>query len=57
MVVHKATIVHIVRVLCMGGGKASCPWKDKSGAEAKKGANNFMVRMAEGGNTLTPPPP
>ena len=38
-----------------GGGKASCPWKDKSGTEAKRSANAFMVRMAEGGNTLTPP--
>ena len=31
-----------------GGGRNSCPWKDKTPAEAKKGAATFMVRMAEG---------
>lgn len=37
-----------------GGGKQSCPWKDKSGTEAKKCINAFIVRMAEEGNVLTP---
>ena len=31
-----------------GGGKGSCPWKDKSSSEAKKAAAAFMVRMASG---------
>ena len=31
-----------------GGGRASCPWINKSASEAKKGANAFMARMADG---------
>ena len=38
-----------------GGGKPSCPWKDKTSAEAKKGATTFMLRMSEG-NVVAPTP-
>ena len=31
-----------------GGGRVSCPWKNKTGSEAKKGATAFMLRMSEG---------
>ena len=31
-----------------GGGRASCPWVNKSSAEAKKAANAFMLRMLDG---------
>ena len=31
-----------------GGGRTSCPWKDKSSADAKKGAAAFMLRMSAG---------
>ena len=31
-----------------GGGRASCPWIDKSSSEAKKGANAFMLCMSDG---------
>ena len=31
-----------------GGGRTSCPWINKSGTEAKKAANTFMARMADG---------
>jgi len=31
-----------------GGGRTSCPWINKPAAEAKKAANAFMARMADG---------
>ena len=31
-----------------GGGRTACPWKNKTPAEAKKGATAFMLRMSEG---------
>ena len=31
-----------------GGGRTACPWKDKSSADAKKGAAAFMLRMSDG---------
>ena len=31
-----------------GGDRASCPWINKSSAEAKKAANSFMLRMSDG---------
>ena len=31
-----------------GGGRTSCPWVNKSASEAKKAANAFMARMADG---------
>ena len=38
-----------------GGGKGSCPWKDKDSSEAKKAAASFMVRFASG--AIDPPTP
>ena len=31
-----------------GGGRGSCPWKDKLPADAKTGAAAFMLRISEG---------
>ena len=43
----KGITVPTARVPYMGGGN-SCPWKEKSSAEAKKGAAAFMLRMSDG---------
>ena len=40
-----------------GGGRTACPWKDKSGSEAKKGAAAFMLRMSTGGGESPTVPP
>ena len=38
-----------------GGGRAACPWKDKSSSDSKKAAAAFMVRVASG-NVEAPAP-
>ena len=40
-----------------GGGKGSCPWKDKGSSDAKKAAATFMVRMASGNVDIPAPSP
>ena len=40
-----------------GGGRAACPWKDKTSSEAKKGAAAFMLRMSTGEGELPPTNP
>ena len=40
-----------------GGGKGSCPWKDKGSSDAKKAAATFMVRMASGKVDFPAPSP
>ena len=40
-----------------GGGKGSCPWKDKGSSDAKKAAATFMVRMASGKMDFPAPSP
>ena len=38
-----------------GGGKGSCPWKNKSSSDAKKAAATFMIRMASGDMEIPAP--
>ena len=36
------------KIALHGGGRAPCPWVNKTSAEAKMAANTFMARMADG---------